>query len=66
MDEFFLLGNNLNSYSLSKWSFFFAVVDVPAFEMSLFLLAYTKEEIILLTFIESLFFVEFSLAGFLP
>lgn len=71
MDEFFLLGNSLKSSLLKRTSLLLAVVVAgwTGLLMSLFLLASTREEMMLLTFIESLFLVECSLLaslGFLP
>jgi hypothetical protein len=66
MLEFFLLGKSLNYYNLSKLVYFL-VLAKRVLVTILFLLAYTREEMILLTFIES--FLELSLfslgAGFL-
>jgi hypothetical protein len=53
MLEFFLLGKSLNSYNLSKLVSLLFVRRLLT--TILFLLAYTKDEMILLTFIESFF-----------
>lgn len=56
MLDVFFFGNILNSYNLSKLSWFFVVLlakELP--ETSLFFLAYTSEKIIVLTLKESLF-----------
>lgn len=61
IDEFFLFGKSLKSYLLNITSSPFSATCCVGALMSLFLFASTREEIMLLTFIESLFLAEYYL-----